>query len=123
MLQSYVSFIGFARNDHYVPDRTQRHNFSLNFLLQQLKDFQIQRGVEPLLRRLGISTLCHSLFNYPKRKFLYAKGGIFDSYEQNFIKTARRWAKNIPPFYLNDPEWGLVNENLHMETLCLKQPR
>ncbi len=37
----YISFIGFARNDDYVPNRAERHNFSLNFLIQQLKDFQI----------------------------------------------------------------------------------
>ena len=37
----YISFIGFARNDDYIPDRAEKHNFSLNFLLQQLKDYEI----------------------------------------------------------------------------------
>jgi glycosyltransferase involved in cell wall biosynthesis len=37
----YISFIGFARNDNYVPDRTERHNFSLQFLIDQLEEKKI----------------------------------------------------------------------------------
>lgn len=37
----YISFIGFARNDDYISGRAEKHNASLNFLLQQLKDFKI----------------------------------------------------------------------------------
>lgn len=37
----YISFIGFARNDDYVPDRAERHNFSLQTLINQIDEYKI----------------------------------------------------------------------------------
>ncbi len=57
------------------------------------------------------------LFNYPKRRYAYAPEAIFDSFEKNFIKPARQWAKKIPPFYLNNENWGLAGEELEEQVM------
>jgi hypothetical protein len=81
-----------------------------------------QRKLENLLMKLGCTTRTVNnlriLFNYPKRTYSYSSDATFDSFEKNFVKTARRWAKKQPPFYLNDENWGLKNEKL--EEVILK---
>ena len=52
------------------------------------------------------------LFNFPKRRYSYAPQATFDSFEKNFVKPARKWAKKLSPFYLNDENWGLAGEEL-----------
>lgn len=37
----YLTCVNFSRNDDYIPDRAMRQNFSINFLLHQLKTFKI----------------------------------------------------------------------------------
>lgn len=60
------------------------------------------------------------LLNYPKRSYSYAPEAIFDSFLTNFVKPARRWAKKLPPFYLNNEEWGLANIDLEETTIRMK---
>lgn len=50
--------------------------------------------------------------NYPKRKYCHAPEALFDSFETNFVRSARQWAKKNGPFYLNDEDWGLATEAL-----------
>jgi len=61
------------------------------------------------------------LLNYPKRSFSYAPNAIFDSFEKNFVKPARRWAKKRPPFALNRADWGLRNEKFEENEITLFQ--
>ena len=81
-----------------------------------------QQKLESLLMKLGCATRTVNnfriLFNYPKRTYSYSSDATFDSFERNFVKQARRWAKKLPPFYLNDENWGLKNEKL--EEVMLK---
>lgn len=81
-----------------------------------------QRKLENYLMRKGYTTRTVNnfriFFNYPKRTFDYTPGSLFDSFEKNFVKTARKWAKRKPPFYLNNKNWGLKNEKL--EEVILK---
>ncbi|MBY0463067.1 MAG: hypothetical protein K2Q34_07795 [Alphaproteobacteria bacterium] len=81
-----------------------------------------QRKLENYLMRKGCTTRTVNnfriFFNYPKRTFSYTAGALFDSFEKNFVKPARRWAKKHPPFYLNGKDWGLRNEKL--EEVILK---
>jgi len=65
-----------------------------------------------IMRNYKIVNSLRIFFNYPKRQFVYAPDATFDSFEKNFIQPAHRWKKKIPPYTLNNENWGLVNENL-----------
>lgn len=75
-----------------------------------------QKNLERIIHRLTKSNKAVNdvrvLFNYPKRRYSYAPGAIFDSFEKNFVRPARQWAKKIPPFHLNGENWGLGEEEL-----------
>jgi glycosyltransferase involved in cell wall biosynthesis len=81
------------------------------------------KSFELLLRKYGFSNKTIYDFrihlNYPKRIYNYVPNAIFDSHEKNYLKPARRWAKKIPPFFLNDEHWGLKNESLEEVMLPL----
>lgn len=57
-------------------------------------------------------------FNVPKRTVRDLDGAVFDSFERSFLPIARRWAKGIGPFHLNEPDWGLAGASLHETTVC-----
>lgn len=56
-----------------------------------------QRRIENYLIKNRLSTRVINnfriFFNYPKRTFSYTSGVLFDSFEKNFVKPARKWAK------------------------------
>lgn len=58
------------------------------------------------------------VFNVPKRTVRNLDGAVFDSFERSFLPIARRWAKGIGPFYLNDAGWGIADASLHDTTVC-----
>jgi hypothetical protein len=78
---------------------------------------QWQIWLEKITFRLGCAFYVRSFLNFPKRKFEYAKGALFDSRERNYLRQVVRWRKKIPPFYLNKEDWGLVSENLEENVL------
>ena len=45
--------------------------------------------------------------NVPKRTIEFVDAEVFDSFERIVLPHARKWAKGIGPFYLNDENWGL----------------
>lgn len=91
------------------------HNKSTSRAVEQVWE-PWQNFFEKTLCRLRCSSLIINnfriIFNYPKRRYSYAPQVCFDSFENNFLKYARRWAKKTPPFYLNDESWGLKGEIL-----------
>ena len=99
------------------------HNNSTVRALQQIwKPWQ--KYLEKFLWRCKFSVevinLARMYFNYPKRSFSYGEMAVFDSFEKNFVKRARRFAKKIPPFYLNDENWGLGREKLEEVEINLR---
>jgi hypothetical protein len=54
--------------------------------------------------------------NIPKRRIKFVDGQVFDSFERIVLPHARRWAKGIRPFYLNDEHWG-IGEAQFLNTL------
>ncbi len=54
-----------------------------------------------------IRCLIRYALNFPKRTIEFVDGEIFDSFERIVLPLARKWAKGVGPFYLNDENWGL----------------
>ncbi len=82
---------------------TQKWIFHMKLLENLLMSMKIPKSFIIKLR---------ILINYPKRVFSYAPKATFDSFEKNFVKQARKWAKKTPPFYSNGQDWGLAKESL-----------
>jgi hypothetical protein len=110
---------GYGLREKILPDSCRVykifHNNSTVRVVQQIwKPWQ--KKLERILMRMRFSSFGINSFriylNYPKRSYSYASKAIFDSYEKNLVKRGRKWAKQKPPFYLNDENWGLGSENL-----------
>jgi len=55
-----------------------------------------------------IRCLIRYALNVPKRRTEFVEGEVFDSFERVVLPFARKWAKGIGPFHINDENWGLA---------------